>query len=77
MVETFIMTFFLSAFRDRSAIMCGDVCVAITELGEMGYMIYHYAQFNEVTCQSPPLRLKLTKCNTTSILKLEVTQLSH
>jgi len=57
--------------------MCGDVCVAITELGEMGYMIYHYAQFNEVTCQSPPLRLKLTKCNTTSILKLEVTQLSH
>ena len=33
----------LSSFRDRSAIMCGDVYIAVAELGEMGYMIDHYA----------------------------------
>jgi len=34
---------FLSSFLDRSAIMCGGVFIAIAELGEMGYMVDHYA----------------------------------
>jgi hypothetical protein len=49
----------------------------MSELGEMRYMIEHDAKCNDVVCQSPLLRLKLKKFNTTSILQLDGTQLYH